>query len=1309
MSRTASAVGLALLATAAIFAKPDPIFTALVLPATSGKNPGISRAYDHQIAQLGIRAVYATPEEVESGVAWEKLDSCDMLLVPTEFAGRATNGVNRLRAWLKRGGCFFLHDAVYPQRLAWLRDIDPKLELKCGGCQYKPRKVVLDHSLVNQPQKLVCGGFWGHLSCPSGTLWQVVFDCPHAASGACGMAVARYGDGVILANSQHQGDTTGLIRNLRANAMLFANRLSIAAPVIDTPSAGRNTFSVEVRNEGHEPRVVELVFNESQTVSATIPPQTSKQLTIHPAILRRGVQRFRLALRCAGKDAVLFDREVRIRNLFEIGSTRYRNLLSPGRRFDRIEFFSTISPIDEQVNGAKVILETVSEGKVVGHEEMPAQVGGFRSRAHIPLDLPPAVYSIKGRLISPAGKVLATDEVQVEILPPTPGLTCIDEDLNFIVDEEPFLPLGLYHVTPAQYDEAMATGINMINQFGWEWSRSITAAFERGCRVVFQPFQFSNQGCVNHYAHNPGLMQWYLLDEPGEADIPKGEALNRDFHRFDKTHPTYLVSCTPSLFDRFGVMADVFAPDPYPHTWDTPEIVARWMDKAYAVCGDRNPLICIPQSHLMETHEEWLAMTHLALCHRSRGIFWYCWSQSGGGTLGVGIRNNSHRKDFPILIGRFRAIAPALLNSTSSDYFVTNGIHGMSCQDPDLGTRYMIVVNPATNGPAATAVVEWRGAAQSNRLARAAFAGRDFPMQKGTVALSLKPLEYGILAVDGPVPSPVLLPPSPPKPTTPGQTRRVGPKEQFKTIQAAIDAASPGDTIVVAPGIYSPIVSSNAYLVIRAEKGADETIIDGATTQRCAQLTACPFGPMGAQTNTVLEGFTLRNGQAGRTRFHRNRGGLAIGGTYRDCHFSNGEAQYGGALAYGLAERCRFTLNHATKCGGALVFSTGLDCRFEDNRCDFDGGAVAFSKLFGCHLSGNQAGRDAGAMYFGNADRSTFLGNRARRNGGAIFTQDGEVRNCLVVSNRAECVAGGAYWSSIRFSTFVDNRAPEAGGFAGLDDNNTVEGCIFWRNSVRGISRGAGTLIDVDPRFETGSFRPSKDSPAVGFAKLTPRGAQERDLAGEKRLKGVATDAGAYEVETATSASKDFPLLILFDCIPLDETERNPIDLSGKWPAGRPVDVLTLSIRFRYAKNPKQAPFGKILSLEMSKGVKIEIGTSPRSSNRLAGQFYGTVSYRQRLDSNGSKWEPKHRTKISPRNQTVQREKWHEIKFTVRANGYGKRISQLLVDGIEAPVDFPWCEEHNEQLFFDCPKLHLSESVEFDRVSISTASEPENP
>lgn len=1304
MLRRLCVLGAGLLTAASAFADSSAAFTALVLPATSGKKPGISRAYDHQIERLGIRAIYATPEEVDSGRAWEKLGACDMILVPPEFAGRATNRVERLRDWLKNGGYFFLHDAVYPKRLVWLKDIDPRLELRCGGCQYKPRKPVLRHSLVSRPQTLACGGYWGHLSCPTGTLWEMVYDCPHSTNGHCGMALSRYGKGVILVNSQYQGDTTKLIQNLQANAALLANQLSLESLSAGTPSAGENRFAAEVRNEGAGPQKVELLFN-GESSPAVIPPQSSRTLTLRQVIARRGLQRFRLTLRCNGKESVLFDREVRIRNLFEIGSTRYRNLLSPGRRFDRIEFFSTLSPIDEQVDGARVILETISKGKVVGREETSAQIGAFKSRAHIPLNLPPAIYDIRGSLISRNGQVLATDETQVEILPPTPGLTCIDEDLNFIVDEEPFLPLGLYHVSPAQYDEAMSTGINMINQFGWEWSQSITKAFERGCRVVFQPFQFGNKGNVEHYAHNPGLMQWYLLDEPGEADIPRGEAMNREFHQFDKTHPTYLVSCTPKLFNRFGVMVDVFAPDPYPHTWDTPEIVAHWMDEAYAVCGDKHPLICIPQSHLMETHEEWLAMTHLALCHRSRGVFWYCWRQSGGGTLGVGIRNNSHRQDLPLLIGRFRAMAPALLNSSSTDYFVTNGIHGMTCQDSELGTRYMIVVNPATNGVPLSATICWKGAEHTNQVARAAFCGRNFPMENGIVQLSLKPLEYGILAVDGPVPPPVLLPPEPAKPSAQGRTHRVGPHEPFKTIQAAIDLASPGDEIVVEPGIYAPIVSSNAYLVIRAVKGPEETIIDGGMTQRCAQLTARPFGPMAGETNTVLVGFTLRNGRASRARLQRNRGGLAIGGTFRDCHFTGGGAQYGGALAYGRAEMCRFFRNQATKCGGAMAFSVGFDCRFEENGCDFDGGAVAFSELSGCHLSGNRAGRDAGAMYFGDADRSVFLANRAGRNGGAVFTQDGEVRNCLVVSNRADCAAGGVYWSPIRFSTIVDSSAPVASGLAGLGDDNLVEGCLIWRNSAEGISRGAGTLIDQNPRFVPGSFIPAKDSPAVGFAKLSPRGPLERDLAGKLRLQGAATDAGAYEALSATSHPVAYTPQVLFDCRPLDGELRESIDLSGKWPTASAVDSLTLSVRFRYAKNPKQSPFGELLCLEMPKGVKVEIGTCSKRANCHPGQFYGTVSYRQRLNGDGSKWRPKQRTKLSPRSQTAKRGNWHEIKFTVRANGYGKHISQLLVDGVEAPVDFPWCEEHNEQLFFAAPKLHLSESAEFERITLSVNTE----
>ncbi|MGN1360354.1 MAG: hypothetical protein ACI4X9_07900, partial [Kiritimatiellia bacterium] len=113
MLRRLCVLGAGLLIAASAFADSNAVFTALVLPATSGKKPGISRAYDHPIERLGIRAIYATPEEVEGGRAWEKLGSCDMILVPPEFDGRATNRVERLRDWLKNGGYFFLHDAVY--------------------------------------------------------------------------------------------------------------------------------------------------------------------------------------------------------------------------------------------------------------------------------------------------------------------------------------------------------------------------------------------------------------------------------------------------------------------------------------------------------------------------------------------------------------------------------------------------------------------------------------------------------------------------------------------------------------------------------------------------------------------------------------------------------------------------------------------------------------------------------------------------------------------------------------------------------------------------------------------------------------------------------------------------------------------------------------------------------------------------------------------------------------------------------------------------------------------------------------------
>jgi parallel beta-helix repeat protein len=85
----------------------------------------------------------------------------------------------------------------------------------------------------------------------------------------------------------------------------------------------------------------------------------------------------------------------------------------------------------------------------------------------------------------------------------------------------------------------------------------------------------------------------------------------------------------------------------------------------------------------------------------------------------------------------------------------------------------------------------------------------------------------------------------------------------FATIQAAIQAAQPGDTVLVKPGVYSERVAwDKPGLTLRAEQGPALTVIDatrapalpGSDADHATAVAACG----GAAT---VEGFTLRAGK----------------------------------------------------------------------------------------------------------------------------------------------------------------------------------------------------------------------------------------------------------------------------------------------------------------------------------------------------------------------------------------------------------------------------------------------------------------
>lgn len=1310
-----------LLAFVAVSAVARP-YRALVLPGHFDKSAE-QHGYDRALDRLGIEIGYATKEDFETGAVFNRLSEYDLIAVPPTFHDRPRNlpegqtyaqdmrrHAPQIRKWLAAGGIIVLHDCNYENRLAWLADIDPALAIQAAGCSYKqPKRLAegVSETFFTAPMSLEYGVHWNHMAIPEGSAWKPLATC---ATGDPIVACCPYGKGLVYGMSSWLGDPTAMFANVRAHAPLLVNGLSIRSMDVPEPAVGGNVFSVVVANASSSPRKVALVFG-SEKASETIPSGGEKALRLSVRISGRGTKRLSLFLECNGGRAILFDRDVHLRNLFELGSTRYRNLLSLDRRHEDILLRSYVSPDREDVARAVVRLRAFSpDGSELSATDTPAQTGTVSSTVKFPLDLPAGIYRVRGELVSRDGMTIGMDEGAVEILPSVPGQVVIDEDLNLLVDGEPFLPLGMYHVEPGEFSDVSELGVNMIQLFGWFWAQGLERAWEQGFRTVWAPWDCTPEETARCYGANPSAMMWYLLDEPSDKDIPTGEALNADFHAADRQHPTFLCSCTPNKFDRFAGIADVFGPDPYPHDWDDPGIVARWMDRAYETIGEERPIVCIVQSHLMETNPEWIAMTYLALCHRSRGVFWYCWSQQGGGTLGVGIKHNAeHRRDLPRIASELRAMAPALLNAPSCDYFVSNGLHGVSCQDPETKARYLILVNSATNGPPVRASIAWKGVDPATRQAHGAFGGEGFSMKNGVVDAKLAPLEVRTLYADGPAPVAVTLPPPPQAPSGKGRTLQVGGEGKFRTIQSAVDASLPGDTILVAPGVYEPFATKNDHLVIRGEEGPAKTIVDGGLTNRAATLTARPYGSMAAETNTVLEGLTLRAGAADALALHKHFGGCVLGGTLRGCVVADGTAQYGGGVAHSRLEGATVEKCHASKMGGGATLSVLENCTIRENVADYDGGGIAFSRADGCEISANRAGRDGGGARFGRADRCRFLGNEAGRDGGGAKIDGDGARSSLFDGNRAARRGGGTEGTSVNHCTFVNNMAGEGGGVAG---GSAVQQSILWENAATNApgtdsysgSRGRikncciqwnatnalpSSCIAVDPRFRgRDDYRVRADSPCIdlGGGVCAP---DTLDLAGNPRRLGRMTDAGCYEIGAlpfAPFVDKKAELFVwtppgenlepdvggVGALNPEDSPKRPPFRQKIQLPSGRETTDLRLRCRFRCKKNQR----GPLMRFESETGVWLEMAVHPKS-----GRLYGTVGYPAMLDTDRETGEPgRTRVKSSPQGVVVDDGEWHEAEFALHALNVDVALTELSLDGTRLPPEFPWFRECSEAL-----------------------------
>ena len=301
------------------------------------------------------------------------------------------------------------------------------------------------------------------------------------------------------------------------------------------------------------------------------------------------------------------------------------------------------------------------------------------------------------------------------------------------------------------------------------------------------------------------------------------------------------------------------------------------------------------------------------------------------------------------------------------------------------------------------------------------------------------------------------------------ETLYVGSGEVCTTIQAGIDVASNGDTVIVRDGTYSGAGNKDLdfhgkTITLCSENGAGNTIID------CQNSGRGFYFHNNETATSVVNGFTIRNGHSSQC------GGIfnsSSSPTITNCSFVNNSSDFngGGISNYNSSSpsiiNCIFNGNSAEINGGAIwnynhSLPTITNCSFVDNSSN---GSVIYndyyssSTITNCSFESSAAEQNGGGIS-NNYQSSptiincTFKGNGSKSDGGGVSNYNASsprIINCTFIGNSSESHGGGIsnYKSSptIENCTFVDNHSDQGGGVGSYNlSSPTITNCILWNN-----------------------------------------------------------------------------------------------------------------------------------------------------------------------------------------------------------------------------------------------------------------------
>jgi hypothetical protein len=377
------------------------------------------------------------------------------------------------------------------------------------------------------------------------------------------------------------------------------------------------------------------------------------------------------------------------------------------------------------------------------------------------------------------------------------------------------------------------------------------------------------------------------------------------------------------------------------------------------------------------------------------------------------------------------------------------------------------------------------------------------------------------------------------------------PKDQ-PTIQAGINAAKNGDTVLVSPGKYVENINFNGKAItVMSAEGPKITIIDGGTVAPVVVFTT------NEDTHSVVNGFTLQNGQGGisinsasptlinnviKNNTALNGGGIGVvdgSPVIAGSLIGGNSAQFGGGVFISGESKAQIihntVSNNSSGWGGAFGLNGAGKVFIEDNQilgndATLMGGGFWIvneaDEIIVQNLIANNWAPSGSQVYsvipqsslgfrlINNTIVSATPGSIGHPTSDAAVIADGFNTNVLIVNNIIFAPLDGA--------ALLCNPDYQYGPpiVQNNDAFNTLG--LSYGDSCAGMDGTQGN-ISGNPEFVGLGKIPYElqpTSPAINAGTNSAPDLPKKDLAGHPRIVGGTIDIGAYEYQGTESDRK---------------------------------------------------------------------------------------------------------------------------------------------------------------------------------------------